>query len=246
VIVSVFVLLTGVADAQPTADLAVTVVGSPPVATIGDTVTFVITAINNGPDASAATQLTDQPPAELAGLTWSCSSANGVTCPVLSGTGRVDLTTAFPATGTLTITMSGTVTFVPPAGRIADQASVNSTAPGLTDPILTNNFGQAAVPVVAPPTTTTTTTTTTAATTTTPPAVPPTTAPASTTSTPTPSTALPATATTADVNAATTTDSTVLPTTGQPLRLMTLSALLAVALGCGVFVAAVGRRRGDH
>ena len=141
----VTVALGGVAEAAPpNADIAVTVTGSPPVAKIGDVVTFVVTVINNGPDAFPLTQLTDTPPAELSNATWSCSSTGGVVCPVAAGTGFIDLTTSYPAGGTLTVTIIGTVIAMPVAGQIVNQASANSTA-GFPDSNPTNNFSQAIV-----------------------------------------------------------------------------------------------------
>ncbi len=133
------------------ADIAVTNVGSPAVARVGDVVTFTMVAINNGPDPVALVRLTDAPPVELSDVTWTCGSAGGVTCPVPGGTGidPIGISFAMPPGGTLTITIVGSLLAFPPAGRVANQVSVDSQDPGFLDSDPSNNFAQAAVPVAA-------------------------------------------------------------------------------------------------
>jgi uncharacterized repeat protein (TIGR01451 family) len=261
---AILALNTPAAHAQTPidADIEVIKTGTPSVAMIGDDITFIVVATNNGPDPVANVVLADQPPsAAVADLTWTCASTGGVVCPVPGGAGStpIRLVFAMPAVGTLTLTMTMTIVAVPPGARVANQASVSSQDPGFLDTNPLNNFSQAAVPVTAP-TTTTTTTTTTAPTTssTTSPTTSPTTTPTSpeTTFAPPPSTP-PTIPPPTDVGPATTSASATtaesattasaggerLPPTGVGSTLLALGFLL---VGIGLLGAVQSARRGGR
>src|SRR5207245_2097427 len=71
-----------------------------------------------------------------------------------------DIALAMPVDGVLTLTITGTIGVMPPAGRVTQQISVETRDPDFLDPDGSNNTDQAAVPLADMVTTKTASTTT--------------------------------------------------------------------------------------
>ena len=126
------------AAGQPPAppDLAITKTDGVTTATPGTTVTYTIVASNVGTGGATGATVTDTLPATLTGATWTCVGANGGTCTP-AGSGNINDTVNLPAGGSVTYTLSATVS--PSAtGTLSNTATV-ATAPGVTDPNQGNN-----------------------------------------------------------------------------------------------------------
>ena len=115
----------------PEADLAITKDNGLASVTAGSPTTYTITVTNSGPsDASGAT-IADTFPAELSGVTWTCSASAGSSCTA-AGAGDIADTVTVLAGGTLTYTATGTVDFGA-TGTLANTATVTAPA-GVIDP----------------------------------------------------------------------------------------------------------------
>jgi uncharacterized repeat protein (TIGR01451 family) len=120
-------------------DLAVSVTDNASTAVAGATLTYTITIANLGPSDVTGATVTDNFPAALTGVTWSCAADTGSACGTASGSdsiaSSVDLeagdTATFTAVGTLSSSASGTLsntasTAVP--GGITDDNTTNNSA----------------------------------------------------------------------------------------------------------------------
>lgn len=105
----------------------------------GDLLVYTVIVGNAGPDPVHALRISDPPPAGLADISFSCTAAGGAACPVVSGSGGLDLAIGpLPVGGTLTFTVSGNVSGSP--AQITNTASL--ILPGDTsveDPAPANN-----------------------------------------------------------------------------------------------------------
>jgi len=120
----------------PTADLAVTKTDGQATAVPGTAVTYTITASNAGPSVSGTATVTDNFPATVTGVTWTCSGAGGASCPP-SGAGNISAAVTLPPAGAVTFVATGTI--APTAtGTLANTASAAVPA-GVTDPAAANN-----------------------------------------------------------------------------------------------------------
>ena len=137
------------------ADLAIDKTGSSSV-TQGSTVSYTIKVWNKGPNPATSSTFTDNVPAALTGVTWSCSASGSAVCGTASGTGNsISVTTgAFPVNNVessptsgsyLTFSVSGTAGTV---GNISNTASIAVTSG--TDPVAANNSSSASTTVNAP------------------------------------------------------------------------------------------------
>ena len=115
------------------ADLAITKTDGVTIATAGGSVTYTITASNAGPSNASGATVADTFPASLTG-TWTCVGAGGGTCTA-AGSGNINDTVNLPAGGSVTYTVSATVS---PAltGTLSNTATVSSA---VTDPNPGNN-----------------------------------------------------------------------------------------------------------
>jgi uncharacterized repeat protein (TIGR01451 family) len=120
----------------PQADLSVTKTDGVTTVQPGQPVTYTIAVTNVGPSPVVGATVTDNPPAILAAVTWTCSGSAGSSCPS-SGAGAINHAVDVAVGGTLTYSMTGTL--VPNAsGTLVNTATV--TAPGSTpDPNGGNN-----------------------------------------------------------------------------------------------------------
>ena len=116
------------------ADLAITKTDGVSNVAAGGSVTYTITASNAGPSHVMGATVADTLPASLTGATWTCVGAGGGTCTA-SGSGNINGTVNLPAGGSVTYTVSATVS--PAAtGTLSNTATVSSAA---TDPSPGNN-----------------------------------------------------------------------------------------------------------
>ena len=117
----------------PQANLAITVTDGVTTAAPGGSVTYTITASNAGPSDAPGATVADTFPAALT-ATWTCVGAGGGTCPA-SGSGNINNTVNLPAGGSVTYTVSATIS--PTAtGTLSNTATVSSN---VTDPTPGNN-----------------------------------------------------------------------------------------------------------
>jgi uncharacterized repeat protein (TIGR01451 family) len=118
------------------ADLAITKTDGVTSVVAGGSVTYTITASNAGPSNASGATVADTLPAILTGGTWTCVAAGGGTCTA-SGSGNINDTVNLPAGGSVTYTVSATVS--PAAtGTLSNTATVSAPA-GVTDPNPGNN-----------------------------------------------------------------------------------------------------------
>ena len=100
-------------------------------------INYTITVTNNGPNVANDVAVSDPLPANIAGFTWSCTAANGATCPNTSGSGAINETVSlFPANGQLSYLI--TAALISAEALITNTATV-TTATGVGDPAPSNN-----------------------------------------------------------------------------------------------------------
>lgn len=98
-------------------------------------ITFTISVRNLGPSQADGAVVSDTMPANVTGMTWTCSGSGGATCTA-GGSGNIyDTLTNFPAGGVVTYTVPGTLN---EWDYVRNTATV--TAPsGVSDPTPDNN-----------------------------------------------------------------------------------------------------------
>ena len=116
----------------PTADIALTKSAPSGPALAGLSLTYTITASNNGPSVAAGITVADAPPATLLNPTWTCAASAGSTCPNASGTGAFSEVVTLAVGGSVTYLLSATVDPLA-SGTITNTATV-TYPPTLTDP----------------------------------------------------------------------------------------------------------------
>lgn len=121
----------------PTANLRITMSDGTSTYTVGGTLTYTITASHMGgaTNVNGAT-VTDNFPAGLTNITWTCTGAGGGICPA-NGTGNINASVNLPAGSSVTFVVNASVS--PAAtGNLVNTATVTVPA-GITDPALANN-----------------------------------------------------------------------------------------------------------
>ena len=142
---------------QDEADLAVQKIG-PASVNQGDSVTYTIKVWNRGPTPVASANFSDNVPATLTGVTWTCAASGSAVCGVPSGTGNnISVTTGAlpvnnvasnPTTGSyLTFTITGTASS---AGSLPNTASIAPPV-GVLDPSSGNDNSTTTTQVLPPP-----------------------------------------------------------------------------------------------
>lgn len=82
----------------------------PSTSSIGDTITYQVTASNSGTAKVNGMTITDTVPSSLTGVTWTCTATSGSSCGTASGTGNgISLTGNVAPNGTVTLIITGTV-----------------------------------------------------------------------------------------------------------------------------------------
>ncbi len=127
-------------DAQPSADLSITLTDGLLVWTPGGTATYTAVVTNNGPLAVVGAVFNDNIPAQVTSWSWTCSADSGATCGAGSG-GAIAINIAdtanIPAGKKVTYTISASLgTAVP--GNLVNTATIASPV-GMPDPVLANN-----------------------------------------------------------------------------------------------------------
>ncbi len=119
------------------ADLSVTKTDFAATATPGTAVSYQIVATNNGPSDITGAVVTDTPPAELTGVTWSCTATGGASCSNSSGVGAINELADLPVGASVTFTLTATLS---PAATVPVANTVQIAVPaGATDPNPSNN-----------------------------------------------------------------------------------------------------------
>ncbi len=118
----------GTGPGPATADLAITVTDGMTAIGQGAPLTYTIVARNNGPGAVTGARVTDTFPAQLTGVTWTCTASTGSSCPA-SGAGTIGTDVSLPAGGTATFRATGTVGG---SGTLVNTATITAPA-GVTD-----------------------------------------------------------------------------------------------------------------
>jgi uncharacterized repeat protein (TIGR01451 family) len=103
----------------------------------GEVLTYTIAVNNGGPSAVTGVNVTDNFPAQISGVTWSCSASAGSTCTNASGTGNIATTVDLLNGGTATFTAMATVSMTA-SGPLVNTATVAPPA-GTSDPDPANN-----------------------------------------------------------------------------------------------------------
>jgi uncharacterized repeat protein (TIGR01451 family) len=135
---------TGAVEWRPAADLAVTLSGRPSAAE-GQPLAWTIEVTNAGPYAVNGAVVTDAFPATVTGVTWTCASAGGASCPA-SGNGDIAATVSLPPGGSLAIEAAGTVNGLAGARQVTNTVTVAMPA-GMDDPDPADNSASLAIPV---------------------------------------------------------------------------------------------------
>jgi uncharacterized repeat protein (TIGR01451 family) len=111
----------------------------------GQPVTYTI--VVSSPSAVTGATVTDTMPADLTGVTWTCSASAGSVCPA-SGAGSINAAVDLAAGGSATFVVHATVSAAATPGTLTNTATL--TLPGaVTDPNLANNTATDTTAVVA-------------------------------------------------------------------------------------------------
>ena len=103
----------------------------------GQPTSYTITVTNSGPAAATNIAVADTMPAQLTGVTWTCSATGGGTCAA-SGSGNISDTATLPANAVATYLVHATIVAGTGAGSI--KQVVTATVSGSsTDPDSTSN-----------------------------------------------------------------------------------------------------------
>ncbi|MEO7253054.1 MAG: DUF11 domain-containing protein, partial [Casimicrobium sp.] len=143
---------TNVGTPPREADTSVIKAGPAAISVLG-TIRYVIDVVNAGPGSADGALFTDNVPAAITSVTWTCVASGQAICPAASGTGNsISQTIAtMPMNGRLRYTVTGIAPAT--ATNLVNTATV-ANPPGITDPNPTNNTSS--VPTVVtntPPTT---------------------------------------------------------------------------------------------
>ena len=98
----------------------------------GRPVTYTATVTNQGPLAVTGASVTNPLPAQLTGMTWTCSASTGSACAAASGSGAISQTVNLAVGGSATYTISATVMAGSGSGAVTDTFSVAVPA-GMVD-----------------------------------------------------------------------------------------------------------------
>ena len=116
------------------ADLILSLTDNTDVAISGEPITYSLVVFNTGPDMATGALITDTMPEIVTGITWTCISSPGSTCPG-SGNGFIDTDVDLAVGGVITFTVTGQVApFI--LGNLVHTARVSF--PGDPNPL--NNY----------------------------------------------------------------------------------------------------------
>jgi uncharacterized repeat protein (TIGR01451 family) len=146
---NVSTVTTTIATPPTDADLSVSKVGTTAVQ-VGGAVGYTIDVVNAGPGPASGATFTDNVPASITAVTWTCAASGGAICPTASGSGNAisQVIATLPANGRLRYTLSGTAPAA--ASSVQNTASVSPPV-GVTDPMPLNNTSTVNTTVTATP-----------------------------------------------------------------------------------------------
>jgi uncharacterized repeat protein (TIGR01451 family) len=122
---------------SPEADLSITKTDGVTNEVPGTSITYTITATNNGPSNANGVTVADTFPATLTGVTFTSVAAGGATGNTAAGSGNINDTVNMPSGSSITYTVNATIA-ASATGSLSNTATV--TAPGgVTDPTPGNN-----------------------------------------------------------------------------------------------------------
>lgn len=92
--------------------------------------TWAITVLNRGPSTATGARVVGNAPAQLTGLSWTCTAQAGASCGAASGSGALDATATIPAGKSVTWSLTANV--VPGVGTGLVSVTARATAPAGT------------------------------------------------------------------------------------------------------------------
>jgi uncharacterized repeat protein (TIGR01451 family) len=140
------VATTQVSNTPGQADLSITASDGGIEGRFGYPLTYTIAVTNAGPASVGGATVTDNFPAGLSGVTWTCSATGGSSCPA-SGAGNLAAPVSLLSGGTATFVATGTVVAGTPS-PLMDTATVAAPA-GVVDPTPGNNSSTESTVVAA-------------------------------------------------------------------------------------------------
>ncbi|MBK7539587.1 MAG: Ig-like domain-containing protein [Myxococcales bacterium] len=131
-------VFTTVTSSVSYADLGITISDGVAALGWGQPTTYAIDVTNSGPLAASAVTVTDVMPAQLTGVTWTCTASGGGACTA-SGSGSInDAAASLPVGAQLHYTVAATVIAGSGSGQVVNTATV-AVGGGVSDPDSTNN-----------------------------------------------------------------------------------------------------------
>lgn len=119
-------------------DLAITATSANAAADWGTPVSYTIVARNNGPVAVIGALISNMVPAQLTGVTWTCTGQNNGVCGAANGTGPLTTVANLPVGASVTYVVNGTIVAGTGTGLVS--YLVNIDPPALvSDPNTSNN-----------------------------------------------------------------------------------------------------------
>lgn len=128
---------TATATVSLVGDLAITVSDGADASTAGAPISYNIVVTNNGPSDISGATVTDNFPATITGVTWTCAGTGGAACASASGSGNISLLVDVPVGGEITITAEGTISNS--ATNLLVNTATVAVPSSATDPDLSNN-----------------------------------------------------------------------------------------------------------
>jgi large repetitive protein len=128
--------ISSITFGAPVSDLSISKTNGTTSSVAGSLVTYTITVRNAGPDTANGASINDIMPASLSGVTWTCETSAGSSCPAI-GTGNIATTVNLPSGGTATFSVTGTLSTTA-TGALTNTATVMPPS-GTNDPNITNN-----------------------------------------------------------------------------------------------------------
>jgi len=123
---------------NPIADLSITKTDGQTSVLVGSVVTYTIAVSNAGPNGVSGANITDNLPAVLSNVSWSCAAVAGSSCTTGGAGNNRTGTVTLPAGGSAVFTARATLS--PSAvGSLTNTASVTMPAGFTTDPTAANN-----------------------------------------------------------------------------------------------------------
>jgi uncharacterized repeat protein (TIGR01451 family) len=122
---------------QVSADLSITKTDGVETIAPGSTVSYTIVASNAGPSNASGTTVTDDFPASITGVAWTCTATLGSSCGAANGNGNLNRLVDLAAGGSVTFTATGTID--PGASGTLSNTATLTRPSAVPDPNPANN-----------------------------------------------------------------------------------------------------------